>query len=722
MRVASFDNTKSSDPRYLVEHISSSVPSHIQIETLKDTFPNGVIRNGVFYIGSMAGERGESMKIDINPSSRNFMRGQDFNGGTGVGGIVKILMEARGMKLHEIKDMFGSYLNIPQDTTRTNSNPPWLQRPNNQAFQPPEQNVRVKKTIDINTPFTGEWNYINQDGEVICSVRRYDIDGKKEFRPFLPNNTYSKAPEIRPLYNIPNILDNKQVIWVEGEKCAEALIQSGYTATCTLGGAGSLTKNNSHKFDFTPLRGKEVILWPDNDEAGKRLAEIVRDLCIDVQASSVTMLKPPFDKPEKWDAADAVDEQFDIQAFIDSNAQFKTRSINLLDGSLSISRFSGKAPVQNFLIDGTFPLGVPIIFSAAGDAGKGMMTLDLGMKVASGFSMQSAFGGPVKEHGDVIIFTAEDDEAEVHRRIERMDPFEQRNRYEHNLHIVPLPNVGGTFPILSEINGEYVVSEEFNRIYEQILQMSNLKLVVFDPLASFVHADINADPAAGAAFTGLLSRVATETGASILVCHHMTKSGDKAITTPEQARNLIRGTSALVDGVRSAFALWQVDEGEAKKRCSALGIGYVRNICYDGAVVKSNGPAERKIRKFVRDLDSGLLVDNTQAIESVETSNERDVKLNALYNWIAQCEVNGRALCQKTGADSIIERLDDADAPRALHNISQASIDRYVRELIQTRRIAKYSFTATGGSKWLGTTIGSMSNGEYQAVTARDNA
>ena len=41
MRVASFDNTKSSDPRYLVEHISSSVPSHIQIETLKDTFPKG---------------------------------------------------------------------------------------------------------------------------------------------------------------------------------------------------------------------------------------------------------------------------------------------------------------------------------------------------------------------------------------------------------------------------------------------------------------------------------------------------------------------------------------------------------------------------------------------------------------------------------------------------------------------------------------------------------
>ena len=722
MRIASFDNTKSSDPRYLVEHISDSVPSHVQIQTLKDTFPNGVVRGNVFYIGSMYGERGESMKIDINPSSPNFMRGQDFNGGTGVGGIVKILMEARGMKLHEIRDMFGSYLEDSRQTTRTNlpsRTPPWLQTEVNQQ---PQENVRVKQTIDINTPYTQEWNYISKDGEVICSVRRYDIEGKKEFRPFLPNNTYSKAPEIRPLYNIPKIINSKQVIWVEGEKCAEALNNAGYVATCTLGGAGALTKNNSHKYDFTPLRGKQVILWPDNDEAGKRLSEIVRDMCVEVQASSVTMLKPPHDKPEKWDAADAIEEQFDIQRFIESHSNFTTRSINLLDDSLLINRFSGTAPVQHFLVDGTYPLGVPIIFSAAGDAGKGMMTLDLGMKVASGIPMATAFGGSVKEYGDVVIFTAEDDESEVHRRIERIDPFNNRNNFKHKLHIVPLPNVGGTFPILSEINGEYIVSDEFKRIHDQMLQMKDLKLVVFDPLASFVHADVNSDPAAGAAFTGLMARVATETGASILVCHHMTKSGDKAITTPEQARNLIRGTSALVDGVRSAFALWQVEEGEAKKRCSALGIGYVRNACFDGAIVKSNGPAERKIRKFVRDDFSGLLVDNTQALEAVETSNERDVKLSALYNWIQLCEANGRALCQKTGADSIIERLEDANAPTVLQNISQATIDRYVRELIQTRRIAKYSFTATGGSKWLGTTNGPMSNGEYRAVTARDNA
>ena len=161
----------------------------------------------------------------------------------------------------------------------------------------------------------------------------------------------------------------------------------------------------------------------------------------------------------------------------------------------------------------------------------------------------------------------------MHRRIERLDEAGERFDYPNRLHVVPLPNVGGVFPILRDNMGDYSETDEFKKIYEQILQLSNLKLIVFDPLASFVHADVNADPAAGAALTGLLSRVATETGSSVIVCHHMTKvQGDKVISKPEEARNLIRGTSALVDGVRSAFALWQVDEKTSVGRCNDLGV------------------------------------------------------------------------------------------------------------------------------------------------------
>jgi len=350
------------------------------------------------------------------------------------------------------------------------------------------------------------------------------------------------------------------------------------------------------------------------------------------------------------------------------------------------------------------------------------MTLDMGMKIASGKPMVNAFGGMVKEYGNVVIFTAEDDEAEMHRRIDRLDPFQERMNYAYDLKVVSLPNVGGVFPILSDNNGEFTTSQEFEKIYEQILQMSDLKLIVFDPLASFVHADVNADPAAGAALTGLLAQMATETGASVLMCHHMTKIKDDAvIKTPEQARNLIRGTSALVDGVRSAFAVWQVDAGRGQKTCEKLGVPYQRNTCFDGAVVKSNGPASRNVRHFVRDPNTGLLVDRTEQIEALDSGSAREAKLDAMCDWIIHCERRGIALTHMSGNNAVSRRVEDADAPEVLQGLSKTILERYVRELQQARRIDKFQLTATGGKIWLGAVDGLMARGEYEAVTGRDN-
>ena len=719
MSVVRFGNTISSN-NDIVEEISRKVPKSEQIRILQDTFPAGRVHGKTFYIGSLLGDPGQSLKINIDTASQHFMQGQDFNGNVGIGGIVKILIEARGMKLPEIKEMFASYLD---------STGPEIVRDNAPIENP------IRPQYNANSPYDAEYVYTNADGEVLVTVRRYnvkDIAGnpmlntkgkpKKEFRPFVEGSPYSKFPDIRPLYNIPNVLASDRVIWVEGEKCADALNHAGYTATCTIGGAGALTKKTAHQFDFSPLQNKELILWPDNDPAGKKLADLIQDFALAAGARSVTMLTPPMGKPEGWDASDALSEGYNIEEFVNTKAKITKTNINLLDDSFLVSRFAGAAPEQKFLIDGTFPLGVPILFAAAGDAGKGMMTLDMGMKVASGKPMTNTFGGLVKEFGNVVIFTAEDDESEMHRRVERLDPFEERRGYPHDLKIVSLPNVGGVFAIMNESNGEFSTTAEFEKIYEQILQMSNLKLIVFDPLASFVHADVNADPAAGAALTGLLARMATETGASVLVCHHMTKIKDDAVVkTPEQARNLIRGTTALVDGVRSSFAMWQVDTARDKKTCERLGLPYQRNSCFDGAVVKSNGPASRNVRHFVRDPMTGLLNDRTEEIKSLSSGTMLEMKLDAMFDWIIHCEREGVALTHMSGNNGVHKRSEDADAPEILQGIGKQTLEGYVRTLQQDGRIDKFQLTATGGRVWLGGIDGPMSRGEYEAVTARDN-
>ena len=79
--------------------------------------------------------------------------------------------------------------------------------------------------------------YQNTDGQLIATVTRYDPPTGKEFRPWDVTARKHKAPNPRPLYNQPGIGQNQDVLLVEGEKCAEALIKEGF-------GCGSLATTN----------------------------------------------------------------------------------------------------------------------------------------------------------------------------------------------------------------------------------------------------------------------------------------------------------------------------------------------------------------------------------------------------------------------------------------------------------------------------------------------
>ena len=714
-----------SNQKDLVAEITDKVPSYVQIESLKRAFPNGKVIRNEFYIGSLSGEAGQSLKIDIDPISPNFMRGMDFNTGEGIGGITKILMAAYDWKIKDVAEHFSTFLDKEKLEPPMNPiNPSMAQQP---PVTQPEQ-IKQRRVIDVNTPHDGEYLYLSEDGEILVTVRRYierdstgeivrDTDGntKKEFRQF------PRLPETRPLYNLPDIAQSDRVIWVEGEKCADELTKKGYTATCTIGGAGMLSRNTKHKFDFSPLQGKEVIIWPDNDEAGLKLAKIVQELSQNAGAKLITMLVPPKGKPKKWDAADAIEEGFDISDFLNAPTHKVKKSLSLKNPNLLASaQFQGSAPEQKFLIGDTMPLGVPVVFAAAGDSGKGMMTLDLAMKVASGDGMQNAFGGMVSQHGTAIILSAEDDRDELHRRINRLDPLNKRSGYDHDLIVVPLPNEGGVFPIMMKVDNTYATSPEFEKIYEEMLEIEDLALVIVDPMASFVHADVNADPAAGAAFMGLLAQISTETGATVIVNHHMAKIRDKEpITTPEEARNLIRGTSAIVDGVRSAFAIWQVDASLAESRCTELNIKYTRNAVFDGAVVKSNGPANREIRHFIRNPDTGLLEDRTVDLKSSRQVMEKvKSREEYLFALIADRESRGIQMTVGGGTNGVPEAIrtashDDINAAN-LKKWAKSTILASVNNLMNEGRVGRFKTTRNGPRQWLGVVGGRLDQEEQE--------
>ncbi len=121
---------------------------------------------------------------------------------------------------------------------------------------------------------TTKYCYCTKDNELsYLKIRTDNSDGGKSFVFQKPNGENGIQGIKHLLYNLPNILRADVVYFVEGEKCADALIKLGYCATTLDRGANSKWQPEISEW----LKGKEVIILPDNDEPGMKYARTVKD-------------------------------------------------------------------------------------------------------------------------------------------------------------------------------------------------------------------------------------------------------------------------------------------------------------------------------------------------------------------------------------------------------------------------------------------------------------
>ena len=166
--------------------------------------------------------------------------------------------------------------------------------------------------------FTDGWRYNDADGRLLGCVVRYDRTGSdgrsaKQIRPF----TFCAGPdgqrqwrckgfcEPRPLYGLDRLAARPKapVLVVEGEKTAEAASIRFPDHVVTTSPSGS---NAARKADWSPLAGRNVVIWPDADTPGKRYADDVVDMLRGVGAASVRLVRVPERFPDGWDLADAL--------------------------------------------------------------------------------------------------------------------------------------------------------------------------------------------------------------------------------------------------------------------------------------------------------------------------------------------------------------------------------------------------------------------------------
>lgn len=115
-------------------------------------------------------------------------------------------------------------------------------------------------------------------------------------------------PEPRPLLIKGSDRDNATVVVVEGEKTAEAAVRLlPHTSVVTWAGG----TNAVEKADWSFLKGRNCIGWPDADEPGEKAMATIADMATDIGVKEFKIIAWDHDKPKGWDAADAEFEGWD---------------------------------------------------------------------------------------------------------------------------------------------------------------------------------------------------------------------------------------------------------------------------------------------------------------------------------------------------------------------------------------------------------------------------
>ena len=205
-------------------------------------------------------------------------------------------------------------------------------------------------------PVSNAWPYRNTQESIVGVVLRWDIPGGKDYRPVSLDTKTGRwfiggMPTPRPLYCLRELEHAERVFVCEGEKSADGARSIGLTATTSPHGAKSAAQA-----DWSPLAGKDIIILPDNNEAGEKYAQDVIQLLTELSpAPQIRIVRLP-DLPEGGDIVDFLQARetdieqakSDIQGLVNAAAPVdrgSTPQVSSSEGALTDVRIEPFQPL-----------------------------------------------------------------------------------------------------------------------------------------------------------------------------------------------------------------------------------------------------------------------------------------------------------------------------------------------------------------------------------------
>jgi len=413
-------------------------------DVLLHLFPAGKFVGHEFRIGSIKGEAGQSLRVNVNGKDGVWC---DFAANQKGGDLLDLWRAKCGGDMKQAMREAAEFCRMEY---RGPGRPP--NRPNGDP--------------------SIVYDYTDADGNLIFQVRRWEANstGKKRFLP-LTDGANKAPPKPWPLYRLAALATepSRDVLIVEGEKAADGAALLDIDCVPVSWPFGS---NAVDSADLSPLRGRRCILWPDNDAEGiaamNRMAERLKGIAADVH-----IVHMPDSIPPKWDLGDPLPagrNDRSVQLLIDAtrNGATVTRlslegeqgpgtystgdrvplapevgklpALDLPDASkdatanfkgeyspvpntptrlvtASTRRWMGKVPKPTaFAADGLFPIGKVTLLTAEGGAGKSLLMQSAAYCVGAGIP----FLGKSVTTGAAYGLFAEDDDDTLHGRHQRI--------------------------------------------------------------------------------------------------------------------------------------------------------------------------------------------------------------------------------------------------------------------------------------------------------------
>jgi len=368
--------------------------------------------------------------------------------------------------------------------------------------------------------------YTSADGEVLFEKVRYEPKFFSMFHDVDGRRVSGKNGAESPLYmrHTLNDIKHKTVIITEGEKDCDFVIKNyGYLCTSPPNGAGSWSPEFNSVFT-----GADVVICPDNDNAGRLFADKVEQSLSNF-ARSVLRIVIPSGK--------------DVSDWAGSKEEFDALVLDKPDYRLSFSSaddLAMDAKPANYLINHVLERDSHGMLAGASGAYKSFMILRMAHSICTGVDF---FGKKCFETG-LVVYVCGEGKTALSRRIKA------------------LTLVKGGFDGRLLVLDQKISIDNENDIKDLAVQLQDIRpaLVIFDTFSSMnskTNENDNSDVASALSF--LKSHLSNDYTSSIIV-HHFGKDSEKGV----------RGASAFKDN--SDFIMTLTRKNRESKETSLASI------------------------------------------------------------------------------------------------------------------------------------------------------